>query len=224
VTEALARLQALADPERAARDRAYHKVERPYLGVPVPALAPLVAEWRVLALADRMALARGLWRTNIHEARVAAAKLMIQARIRPDDGPVWDLLLSWLPDFDAWAIADVATSALQRRLAADPSRIAVVEGWTTDPNLWVRRAALVIAQPFVRLPFPKAPDLAIRDRALVWAEAYLPDRQWFIHKAIGALLRDLSVRDPARTRAFLAAHGAALMPVARAEARRRLTG
>jgi 3-methyladenine DNA glycosylase AlkD len=223
VTDALARLQALADPARAARDRAYHKVDRVYLGITVPTLAPLVAEWRAQPLTDRIAIAGDLWSTNIYDARVAAAKLMIQARIRPDDGPVWDLLLSWLPDFDSWAIADFVTDALDRRLAADPARIATVATWTTDPNMWVRRAALVICTPTLRLPHPKPADLAIRNQALAWMEAYLPDRQWFIHKAIGAGLRDLSFRDRPRVEAFLAAHGDRMMSVARTEAMRHLT-
>jgi 3-methyladenine DNA glycosylase AlkD len=223
VTDALDRLRALGDPARAARDRAYHKAGRAYLGVTVPQIAPLVAEWRALPWPERMALADGLWRSDIHDARVAAAKLMIQARIRPDDGAVWAMLLGWLPDFDAWAIADFATDALDRRLAADPSRIEVVEGWTADPNMWVRRAALVICQPFIRLPHPRDSDLMIRERALEWCVRYLPDRQWFIHKAIGALVRDLSYRDPERARAFMAAHGERLLGVARREAGKALS-
>ena len=49
-----------------------------------------------------------------------------QARIRPDDA-VWDLLQSWLPDFDAWAIADHACTAMQKRLTAYPGRLEEVE-------------------------------------------------------------------------------------------------
>jgi 3-methyladenine DNA glycosylase AlkD len=213
----LARLQALADPVRAAHDRAYHKADRPYLGIPVPALDPFVAEGRALPLPDRLRLADALWASNIHDARIAAGKMLIQARVRPDDA-LWAQLLAWLPAFDAWAIADTVTSALNRRLAADPSRIAVVAGWTTDPNMWVRRAALVVCQPFFRLRHPGPDDLMIRDAALDWCVAYLPDRQWFIHKAIGAVLRDLGRHDPERARVFMAAHGDRLMGVARREA------
>ena len=50
------------------------------------------------------------------EARLAAAKLLTQARIRPDQ-EAWDLIKSWVPDFDSWAIADHACMAGQRRVA-----------------------------------------------------------------------------------------------------------
>ena len=87
----------------------------------------LARDWRQgLPLDDRLALAAGLWKTNVHEARIAAAKLLTQARIR-DDAPVWRLITAWLPDFDAWAIADHACMAGQRRVSARPDRLDEVE-------------------------------------------------------------------------------------------------
>lgn len=222
--EALAQLVALGDPVRAEGAAAYHKAPRRYLGVSVPEITELATGWRDGMTADeRAALADALWQTDIHEARVAAAKLLTQARIRPDDA-VWTVLLSWIPSFDAWAIADHACDAIERRLLADPSRLDVVEGWTRNPSMWVRRAALVATLPWTKMNFPKAEDLAIRDRVLGWAAGYADDRDWFIQKAIAWWLRDLSKHDPARVRAFLAEHGARLKPFARKEAAKHLAG
>ena len=53
---------------------------------------------------------------------------------------------------------------------------------------------------------------------LAWAARLTTDREWFIQKAIGWWLRELSKRDPQRVRRFLADHGAALGGVARREA------
>jgi 3-methyladenine DNA glycosylase AlkD len=216
----LDQLEGLSDPAKAAEMLAYHKVPRRYLGVPVPQIEDLVAEWRATAtLNDRIALAAALWDSDIHEARVAAAKLLTQARIRPDDA-VWDLLCTWVPGFDGWALADHATIAAQKRLVADPSRLATVESWTTHPNMWTRRAALVITLPWARMNHPKPADIALREAALGWAESYIADRDWFIQKAIAWWLRDLSKHDPARSRSFLDAHGAGLKSFARKEAAR----
>ena len=175
-----------------------------------------------LDLPARIELADALWRSDIHEARVAAAKLLTQARIRPDDGPAWVLIRSWVPDFDGWAIADHACTAAAKRLLADPARLDEVEGWTRSAHMWTRRAALVATLPWAKMPHPGAPDLARRDRILGWAAAYVPDRDWFIQKAIAWWLRDLSKHDPGRSRAFLARHGAAMKPFARREAGRYL--
>ncbi|WP_420858556.1 DNA alkylation repair protein [Marivivens marinus] len=218
VAEALAALEQHIEPGRAEGSAAYHKVDRPYLGVTNPSINDLTKTWRqTQSVEDRMRLADELWQTNIYEARLAAAKLLTQARIRPDDA-VWALITSWVPDFDCWAIADHVCMAGMKRLVADPTRIDEVEGWTTSELKWTRRAALVITLPWTKQNNPKPEDLAIRDRVLDWAAGYVPDRDWFIQKAIAWWLRDLSKHDPDRTRAFLAEHGAAMKPFARKEA------
>jgi len=220
---ALAALDALADPSRAREMAAYHKAPRRYLGIALPGVEPLVAEWRAGAsVAERVALAAGLWDSDIHEARIAAAKLLTQARIREDEALVWAELRRWVPQLDAWAVADHASKAIERRLAAHPDRLDTAETWTTDPVMWVRRAALVSTLPWAKLTHPTAADLAARERILGWAAALVPDRDWFIQKAVGWWLRTLSRHDPARVHAFLAGPGAGLKPFARREALRRI--
>lgn len=216
-------LQALADPTKAAEMQAYHKVPRVYLGATVPQIEDLTDRWRAeLTLDDRIALAADLWETNIHEARLAAAKLLTQARIRPDEA-AWELITSWVPDFDGWALADHASIAGQKRLVADPSRLDAVETWVTSPHMWTRRAALVMTLPWTKQNFPKEQDLAIRARVLGWCATLAPDRDWFIQKAVAWWVRDLSKHDSDTAQAFLAAHGETLKPFARKEAARHLT-
>lgn len=89
MTPKIEQLIALSDPARAAQMADYHKASRHYLGVSNPQIDDLVRDWREgLDIAGRVDLASQLWGSDIHEARIAAAKLLIQARI-PDDGPVW---------------------------------------------------------------------------------------------------------------------------------------
>ena len=215
-------LQALADPAKAVEMAAYHKAPRAYLGVSVPQIENLTDRWRAeLSLDDRLALAADLWRTDIHEARIAAAKLLTQARIRPDQG-AWDLIVSWVPDFDGWAIADHASIAGQKRLVADPSRLETVESWVASPQMWTRRAALVMTLPWTKQNFPKDHDLAIRARVLGWCATLAQDRDWFIQKAVAWWVRDLSKHDATAARDFLADHGEKLKPFARKEASRHL--
>ncbi|ALG89872.1 MULTISPECIES: DNA alkylation repair protein [Actibacterium] len=216
--DALDALKAHAVPGRAEGSARYHKVPRAYLGVTNPAINDLTKAWRrALSVDERVALARALWGTDIFEARLAAAKLLTQARIRPD-GAVWDLIRSWVPDFDSWAIADHACMAGQKRLVADPSRLDEVEPWSRSDHMWTRRAALVITLPWTRQNHPKPRDLEIRDRVLTWAAAYADDPEWFIQKAVAWWLRDLSKHDPDRARAFLQAHADRMKPFARKEA------
>lgn len=220
--EALAALEARAEPGRAEGMAGYHKVPRRYLGVPNPETNALTADWRRrLTVEERVALADALWRTDIFEARLAAAKLLTQARIRPDDA-VWRLITSWLPDLDSWAIADHAMMAGQKRLVAEPSRIEEVEGWTQSTSHWVRRAAMVVTLPYTKQNHPKPGELAIRERVLGWAAAYVRDPEWFIQKSVAWWLRDLSRHDPDRVRAFMAENARHMKPFARREAEKHL--
>jgi len=152
----------------------------------------------------------------------SAAKLLTQARIRPDDAAAWDLIVSWVPSFDAWAVADHASIAGQKRLVADPARLDTVETWITSDHMWSRRAAFVMTLPWTKQNHPKPAELQARDRVLGWAATLVTDHDWFIQKAIGWWLRDLSKHDPDRVTAFLNSHQDAMKPFAVKEASRKL--
>ncbi|QPH53174.1 DNA alkylation repair protein [Pontivivens ytuae] len=220
---ALAALEARGDPARAAEMAAYHKVERRYLGLSNGTVEELARDWRADLDRDaRVALAAALWDSDIFEARIAATKLLTQARIKPDDAPVWAEITRWVPQFDSWAIADAAAKPAERRLRADPGRLDELERWTEAENMWQRRAALVFTLDWAKGRHPSEADLAARERILGWAAAYTADREWFIQKAVGWWLRTLSKHDPERVHAFLAAHGDAMKAFARREATKHL--
>ncbi len=217
-TNHLDQIKAYANAGKAEQMAAYHKADSTYLGVPNPVLNDLTKVWRrELDVSQRVDLAGKLWKTDIHEARLAAAKLLTQARIRPDED-VWSLLQTWLPTFDGWAVADHACMAMQKRLVAHPSRLDQVETWTKSDHMWTRRAALVATLPWTKQNHPKPEDLQRRDRILGWAAGYVSDKNWFIQKSVGWWLRDLSKHDPKRVRGFLEMHGLNMKAFARKEA------
>lgn len=216
---ALAQLHAKADPARAAQMRAYHKIDRPYLGLSNGDVAAMATEWRKCCEMDALvALAQGLWDSNIFEARIAAGKLFIQARMRPDDHAAWACIKGFVPEFDSWAIADAVAQGGQKRLIQDPTRLDEIEGWTRSNHLWTKRAALVFTLPFCKSRHPNAVETAARARILGWCADYADDPAWFIQKAVAWWLRDLSKRDPETVQDWLNAHGAKLKAFACKEA------
>lgn len=217
--DAIAHLRGLGSAEDAQGAAAYHKVEREYLGVRNPVLSDYARDLRrSLDLETRLSLAEGLWASNIHEGRILAAKLLEQARIRPDDAGAWALITKWVPDFDAWAIADHACISGAKRLIANPDRVADVAAWATSEHMWTKRAALVITLPWARMNNLKPRDQEIREEVLGWAASYVADPEWFIQKCVAWWLRDLSKHDADRVRQFLDAHGSNMKPFARKEA------
>jgi 3-methyladenine DNA glycosylase AlkD len=221
---ALAALRAHADPARAEGMAAYHKADRVYLGLSNAITGALATDWRRAAhdQAALVTLAQGLWESDVFEARVAAGKLFLQARMRPDDKAAWDWIASVVPDFDSWAIADAVAQGGQKRLVQDPARLDILEGWTMSEHLWTRRAAFVFTLHFTKSRHPSDVEQAARTRVLHWAERLADDPEWFIQKAIAWWLRDLSKHAPETTRDWLTAHGSRLKPFAAKEAARHL--
>ena len=216
--DALEALRTHIELGRAEQMAAYHKQSREVLGVSNVALNDLAKSWRQqLDLDARVSLAADLWQSNIFEARILAAKLLTQARIKEDEA-VWQLLTSWVADFDSWAIADAVASAIGKRLQAQPARLEEISEWTTSEHMWTRRAALVSTLPWAKLANPKPAELDQREQIVAWAASYVPDRNWFIQKAVAWWIRDLSKHDPDMSHAFLLQHGEAMKAFARKEA------
>lgn len=201
--EALSRLEALSKQQKAGEMAAYHKVARRYLGVSNPEIDQLCRIWKKHPESERLRIAHYLWASDIHEARIGAAKLLSQPKLRDTDQEAWLEIQSWVNDFDAWAIADHACKAGSYRLLANPGRLDQVEGWTQSKSMWTHRAALVVTLPWARIASPDEAQTKARERILGWASDYVDCSEWFIQKSVSWWLRELSKRDPARTRVFL---------------------
>ncbi len=211
-------LRIHADAAKAAEMAQYHKAARPYLGISVPDIERAVKEFRTTHAEDTWRdEAHALWTSNVHEAMVAAGKLLTKARTAQDQA-FWDEICAWVPTFDAWAIADHACKAGERRVMTDLSRLDQIEQWTGADDFWTRRTALVITLPLTKLTHPKPDERAARARVLGWAASYVDDREWFIQKAISWWLRSLSKHDPDAVRTFITAHGDRMKAFARKDA------
>ena len=207
IAAALAQLEALADPAKAAEAAPITRPTAAIWACRCRRSRRWSPKWRADAtLDDRIALAAGLWDTDIHEARVAAAKLLTQARIRPDDA-VWDWCepgcRSSTPG--RWPIMPRGRS----RAAWSPTRRASTRSKAGPPPQHVDPPRGAGRDPALDQAEPPQTRRDSRPATGCWAgrRAWPEDRDWFIQKAVAWWLRDLSKHDPDRARAFLAAHG-----------------
>jgi 3-methyladenine DNA glycosylase AlkD len=211
----IASLRGYADPERAPKDRIYHKSSRLHWGVTAPQMEAAIRETLDGAGPDALLkIARDLWPETVWDLKIVAARILARKSVAPDER-LWAFVTERMGDLDAWAVADNMASVASRCLLADPRRLDIVEGWVESPHLWTRRATLVFTLPWTRSG--RDPE-----RMLGWARRLRGDREWFIQKAIGWWLRELGKRDPDRVRRFLAEHGAGLKGFARREAEKYL--
>ncbi|HWF21053.1 MAG TPA: DNA alkylation repair protein [Acidimicrobiales bacterium] len=189
-------LAKVADPDRADKERVYLKSELVFLGVGVPATRQLVREsWRqnggldhdgLIAAADR------LWGSDIHEHRMAAVELLKLAppgALGIDDRAMLEHLLRTAR---TWAYVDsLAADVVGTLVVSSPKAWSpVLDQWALDEDFWIRRTALL------SLLVPLRQGGGDFGRFSRYADAMLDEREFFIRKAIGWILRDTSRRRP----------------------------
>jgi 3-methyladenine DNA glycosylase AlkD len=137
-------------------------------------------------------------------------------QLTADDLPAVAKLLR---ESGTWALVDGLACNVAGAIALrDPSSWPLIDAWTADPEFWVRRSALLALLPGIRAG---RLDLA---RVTRYAEPMLAEREFFIRKAIGWVLREISRRDPEWAAAWTARHAREMSGVTFREAVRRLPG
>ncbi len=204
---ALEALNSSGNTDLAAKMARQYKIDRPYLGISNLQIDALYKAWRSNTdMTTRIAIAAYLWDSNIHEARIAAAKILTQARISPDTA-VWDEILRWVPSFDGATLTDHACGAAARRLPVDLSRLDTVECWVSDTNVFVRRAALIATLPWAKMNHPSETDLIKSERVLGWIATYTVDKDPSLQRAVALWLRSLAKHAKPRAIEFMEEFG-----------------
>ena len=210
-------LRAAADPSLAPGQQAYMKSSMPFLGVRVPEVRRLVrSEVRARGEA-RPDVLRGaaelLWDEATHrEERYAALALVALRPLRGEWSTV-DLLEHFARSGAWWDLVDETAHRVGDLHDAHPQPAAArARVWSRDESRWVRRLAIL-------------GQLGRRDRVDVdllaeVLEPNLADPDFFIRKAIGWALREVSSVHPDWVVAYVDAH--ALSPLSRREALKRI--
>jgi 3-methyladenine DNA glycosylase AlkD len=196
------RLADLGTPERADKERAYLKSELHHLGVTVPAsrkaVLELLDEHPGLGRQGVLGLVEALWSEPVHERRMAAVEVL-EARselVQPADLPLLERLFR---ESRTWALVDgLAASVLGSLRERSPEELEpTLEAWSQDPDLWVRRASLLAY--LVALRSGRGDFEAFVRKA----DRMLEEREFFIRKAIGWVLRETGRRRPGLVAAWL---------------------
>lgn len=188
-------LRDLGTPERAAAERAYLKSNLEFTGTTVPAIRATIGTWlKTHPDLDRdllVGLASALWARPVHECRQAAVVLLEHRKtlLTPAD-------VSWLESLlrsaRTWALVDGLAATVAGHLAErHPGEInPVLDRWSADPDFWLRRSALLALMGPLR---QGGGDFA---RFAGYADQMLPEKEFFIRKAIGWVLRETAKRRP----------------------------
>jgi 3-methyladenine DNA glycosylase AlkD len=187
-------LRSLGNPARAEQEQRYLKSQLDHFGVTVPQLRAVANDLRRrcpdLDHDELVELVESLWAAPVHERRMVAVELLdlYAARLTPDDLTLLERLLR---ASRTWALVDnLAATVVGALVERHPDSVAILDRWSTDDDFWIRRSALLaLLGPLRR----GGGDFA---RFTRYADAMLDEKEFFIRKAIGWVLRDTAKKQP----------------------------
>ena len=187
-------LRSLGSPERAEHERAYLKSELEHYGASVPAIRgvakKVLSRHPALAHDELVALVGALWMSPVHERRMLTSELLaldVDVLEPADVGLVEDLLR----DSGTWALVDGLAASVMGPLTERCAELgSVLDRWAADADFWIRRSALLA------LLVPLRSGGGDFERFSRYAEQMLDDKEVFVRKAIGWVLRDTAKKRP----------------------------
>lgn len=201
-----ARFRKLGTAARAVSAKAYMKSTLRFHGVDAKQLraecAAFCADHPPLTRAELVSYVDALFATDGFDLRSLAIALLERA---------WKLLaatdLPWLVELARaspyWAHVDfLVTKVIDPILERERNIAPWVTAWAIDSDFWVRRVALLAQLRSLRRG---GGDFALFAQI---AAPMLREREFFIRKAIGWVLREVSKKRPALVRDFLLEHAA----------------
>ncbi|HEY7624636.1 MAG TPA: DNA alkylation repair protein [Candidatus Limnocylindria bacterium] len=198
------RLRRAGTATRAVGSKAYLKSDLEFWGVTQDTIHDAVREYCAahpdLSRSDLRRIAETLYAKDVHELRAAAIGLLERNRatIRESD-------LAWIIGLvrrsRSWAYVDwIAPKVIGDVLSREPRTRARLAAWARDDDFWVRRTALLAEHDALRRGEGDFP---------FWAKLAAPmleEREFFIRKAIGWVLREVSKKRPELAYRFLREH------------------
>jgi 3-methyladenine DNA glycosylase AlkD len=191
-----------ATAERAEYEKRYLKSELRFIGAAMPAVRTECArQYKLLKPVSRIQLdllTDALWNSKCHELRSVAICLMVRAS---ELFGLKDLprIRSMISESAGWAHVDwLSTDLVGSIYSADLGIEDSLRKWAKDGDFWVRRASMLAllreATKGNRAAFDLFSELAAQ---------MTPEKEFFIRKAIGWILREVSKKNPDWTFEFL---------------------
>lgn len=204
VGEVRRNLEASASPERAVYEKKYLKSSLEFLGSNTPTTSNevkrLVREHKGMSRTELLALESKFWTTGVHELMVVGCGLLCRMNhlLERED---MDLLRARIAEYAGWAMVDYLSLKCVCPLVARLQLYDVLDRWAKDESFWVRRAAML----GLHVPMRQG-DLGQWDRFTGYASLMIGEKEFFIRKAIGWILREVGKKNPQPVFAFLKEH------------------
>ncbi|RLI56696.1 MAG: hypothetical protein DRO87_03650 [Candidatus Thorarchaeota archaeon] len=213
-----ARLVASSNPTRKKKIAEYMKTSSlQFIGVELPRIHSIVKDHlRALPAEALPTVMTDLWKMETFETRLAAIDVM---KVYARKGPVARALGiadEWVDDVDTWGLSDpLCQPCIGTLLNRDPSVEETLVVWRGSDNFWRRRCSVL---PYLFLCLKARYRLEYGQMVLDAVTPHISDEEFFVGKAAGWVLRELSKREPELVRSFIETHAGEMTRLVKREA------
>ena len=196
----------LRDEEKAEQVAGYMKTSNlKFLGVKLPELRGIVKRSiRGISTDDLIPIMMELWNEPIFECRRGAIDILAEYARKGEIKKALDIGSNFIDDIDTWALLDpLGSPALGILLRRDKSIERKFNKWAKSENFWRRRATII---PYLNLALKTNYQDEYASQILNALLPHLSDDEFFVAKAVGWVLRELSKRDARVVREFIKTH------------------
>ena len=196
-------LESSSNPVRQQKIAEYLRTSHlSFIGVELPEIHRIVkAHIKPLNFEELPSLMRGLWAIETFETRLSAIDMMKVYAKKASVEEVLGIVDSWIEDLDTWGLSDpLCQPCIGTLLAREPVIEDTLRRWQVSDNLWRRRCSVL---PYLYLCLKANYRPEYDSRILEAVEAHLGDEEFFVGKAAGWVLRELSKRNPSLVKSFM---------------------
>jgi 3-methyladenine DNA glycosylase AlkD len=221
IQECITDLKFHGDPERARQQKRYLKSPFDFYGVRKPLLNQWAKKIRRsnpdITQKKLIQVCETLWRSSSHDQKTLAIELLKAYPKYIDDNEL-PLIESMIHEAKGWDLIDnIAIWLIGELIRKDSQKHKLIKVWSTNDNFWIRRAAIISP---IKLFKRNECDLNIYEE--IWKK-HLDEKEFFIRKGIGWVLRELSKTNPDRVFKFIQQNKDAMCGLTFREASRNLS-
>lgn len=200
-------LKQLSNKQFAEDIKRYIKSPYEFYGIRVPELRILAKKLHEEhSLTDFYKIFDRLWESGYHE-EMSLAIYTLQLYKEEFNLGTWKFLKTKIKDMKSWDQIDiVGTNILGFILLKHPELKREILKFSKDENIWTRRIAIVSTLPLI-----KSGDISL---TMTLAESYVKDKEDYIQKALGWMLREAGKVEEEQVKKFILKHVHTMFPIA----------
>ncbi len=191
-------LKKSGNSNKAQFNKKYLKSPYEFYGLRVPDIRKIVREYRNLEFNSALSLFDELWNSGNHE-EMNFALYLLESYVKKYPEYVWKFLLERIEKAKTWDHADELSShILGVILAEDMRRMNEIKPLFENRNPWLRRISIVSTYPLIK---KNKIELTLR-----LAEKLVYDKDIYVQKAAGWMLREVGKKNRLALREFVIIH------------------